>query len=270
MNITELLTPECIQVGSAAKSKAQVLQELAALLKNSAATSEINQADLVKGLQERETVGSTGFGNGIAIPHCAATQATAFALALLLPGKGIDFDSLDGKPTNIFFAIAAPEGARNEHIHLLSNISHLLHDGDIISELLAADSAASAYSVLQRHSENKSEPLRKTDHSIIHIFVKREDLISEILETITAAAVGTISVIEASASQNYLYALPLLSSFWSEQKNEYLKVIVSIIPDSLLNDTLRRINTINNHQADGRGLLAVAQKIDYLSGSLEL
>jgi mannitol/fructose-specific phosphotransferase system IIA component (Ntr-type) len=100
---------ECIQIGSGARGKEEVLAEIATLARKSEVLGKVTKKKIREALQERGRVGTTGFGNGIAIPDCGLEQIEEFVVGLLIIPEGVDFDSLDGKKTTTtFFFVIGP------------------------------------------------------------------------------------------------------------------------------------------------------------------
>ena len=138
MDLVQSFRKECIQIGSAAQDKAGLLREIAALAVRSPVLAGYPPERIFAALQEREKIGSTGFGNGIAIPHCNLKDVEDFVVGVLILPRGIDFDALDKKQTRILFFIIGPEDRRNQHIQILSSISKLLKTPQTIEDLLGA------------------------------------------------------------------------------------------------------------------------------------
>ena len=100
--------------------------------------ADINQEDLVRVLMERERLGSTGIGGGIGIPHGKLTGLESLVLSFGLSRKGVDFESMDGHPTHIFFLLITPENSTGIHLKLLAQISKLLKNDPFRDRLLHA------------------------------------------------------------------------------------------------------------------------------------
>ena len=138
MNLLDYLDPALIDLHLQGRSKEQVLANLVALL---AARGRIQHREaLLESLLEREGLGSTGIGHGVAIPHGRCAERARPAIALARSEHEVDFDSIDGQPTRLFFLLVAPENGSNEHLHLLARIAHLMRDAATRAQLLALDS----------------------------------------------------------------------------------------------------------------------------------
>lgn len=126
IKILDLLAPSAIVPELKANTKKGVLEELVTLLVQDKKVSDMGGA--VQILLEREKLGSTGIGQGIAIPHAKTDQAKTVVAAFGLSRKGISFDSLDGDPVHIVFLLIAPPDAAATHLKALARISRMLKD----------------------------------------------------------------------------------------------------------------------------------------------
>ncbi|HPM42422.1 MAG TPA: PTS sugar transporter subunit IIA [Candidatus Omnitrophota bacterium] len=126
MKIMDFLNKKAITANLKATDKEGVIRELVDLL---AAADEIkNKEDLVKSLLTRESLGSTGIGQGIGIPHAKSSNVKSLVAAFGLSQRGVNFDSLDGEPVYIFFLLIAPEESAGPHLKALARISRMLKD----------------------------------------------------------------------------------------------------------------------------------------------
>jgi nitrogen PTS system EIIA component len=147
MRINGLLQLEDIIPELSSETKDQVLDELAA--KVAQRHSDFDRAELLKILLERERLGSTGIGDGIAIPHGKLRRLAKPVLAFGRSQKGIDFNALDGRKTQLFFLLLAPEDAVGVHLKMLARISRILKDPVVRKDLLAAPDAAAIFEVIR-------------------------------------------------------------------------------------------------------------------------
>jgi nitrogen PTS system EIIA component len=138
MKITEVLHREAILVDLKASDKKGVLEELSEPVSQIAG---IKQQDLVRVLLEREQLGSTGIGGGIGIPHGKLKNLDNLVLGFGLSRKGIDFDSMDRRPTHIFFLLVTPENSTGLHLKVLARISRLLKNEDFKEKLFQISNA---------------------------------------------------------------------------------------------------------------------------------
>jgi PTS system nitrogen regulatory IIA component len=147
MSIADILTPDMVLPDLSADSKSGVLRELAAKL--CAGHPEIKLERLVAVLSERERLGSTAIGDGIAIPHGKIEGITSILGVFGRSLKGVEFDSLDGKPTHLFFLLVAPEEAASLHLKALARVSRLLKSAVFREQLMAARDSAEIYRLIK-------------------------------------------------------------------------------------------------------------------------
>jgi len=151
MKIVDLLNPAAIIPDLGAAEKDSVLEELAgAAIK---VDKELDRSEVVRVLQERERLGSTGIGDGVAIPHGKLGSIDQLLLSFGRSCKGVDFDSLDGKPAQLFFLLLAPEESVGVHLKTLARISKLLKSPAVRQRLLGADSGDDLYRIIGEEEE---------------------------------------------------------------------------------------------------------------------
>lgn len=123
MALIDLVTPEVVKVPLVAKTKMGVLEELTELLVKANKVDE--PGAVLNALLQRESLGSTGLEKGIAVPHCKTPHVKTLTLAIGISPEGIDFDAMDGAPSNLFFCMLAPPDQSGPHIEALSEIARL-------------------------------------------------------------------------------------------------------------------------------------------------
>lgn len=144
MNISEILNSECTLCSAKVTSKKKVLETLSQML---AKQCERTEQDILDSLIERERLGSTGVGNGIAIPHGRMEIENVHA-ALLTTESPVSFDAIDNQPVDIFFAVLVPENECQQHIKVLSSIAQKLSSKDQLKAIRIADTNDSLYSTV--------------------------------------------------------------------------------------------------------------------------
>ena len=155
MKIVDLLKVESIDLKAKPQDKAAALEHLITLMERGG--NIVDKEEYKACVLRREEEGSTGIGEGIAIPHAKTSAVKAPGLAAMLVHDGVDFDSLDGEPAKLFFLIAAPDTEDNVHLDVLSHLSMLLMNDDFRSELLKAGSAKEFLSVIDKYENEKFE-----------------------------------------------------------------------------------------------------------------
>jgi len=145
MNISDLLAPEAVVAGLRVQSKKQLLQEVAERL---AAVTRLPERRIFETLVERERLGTTGVGQGVAIPHGRMPELKRIGGLFIRLDSPIDYSSVDGEPVDLVFALLAPEGAGADHLKALARVSRLLRNQSACEKLRAAQSAGAVFAIL--------------------------------------------------------------------------------------------------------------------------
>ena len=135
MEISDLLTRDCIVESLRAQSKKQALQELA---RRAAAITGLHERTIFDVLLERERLGTTGVGKGVAIPHGKLPELDGLYGLFARLEHAVDFDAIDDQPVDLIFLLLAPESAGADHLKALARVSRLLRDGAICDRLREA------------------------------------------------------------------------------------------------------------------------------------
>lgn len=150
MRIQDIVAPEAIVDNLRADSKEGVLRELSEVIAN--LVPKLSAASLASILMERESLGSTGIGDGVAIPHGKVGGIEHLVAAFGRSRNGVQFHSLDGKPAHLFFLIVAPEYSAGMHLKALARISRLLKDERFRRSLLEAEDADELRRILREEA----------------------------------------------------------------------------------------------------------------------
>ncbi len=153
MEINDLLVPEGVVADLKATSKKQALQDLA---KRAAEVSGLHERAIFDVLMERERLGTTGVGNGIAIPHGNLANLDRLHGLFARLEQPIDFHAIDERPVDLIFVLLAPENAGADHLKALARISRLLRNNGICDKLRGTDSAEALFAILTESQEDRA------------------------------------------------------------------------------------------------------------------
>lgn len=150
MKICDVLYKDSILADLKSRNKKGILEELVVPV---AEIAGVSQKDLTKVLMERERLGSTGIGGGIGIPHGKMKNLESLVLGFGLSRKGVDFESLDGQPTHIFFLLVTPENSTGLHLKLLARISRILKNDPFKNRLMEATDRDEILGIIKEEDE---------------------------------------------------------------------------------------------------------------------
>ena len=145
MDLSDLLTAEAALPSLHANSKKQVLQEVC---EAAARLTGVPEREIFDTILQRERLGSTGVGHGVAIPHGKLRSVDRLVGVFARLARPVDFDALDDQPVDLVFLLLAPESAGADHLKALARIARILRDGAVAQKLRTAKDAAELYSVL--------------------------------------------------------------------------------------------------------------------------
>lgn len=154
MHITELLDPARIACQQSSGSKKRSLEILSRLLAD--ALPELTEGEIFDSLINRERLGSTGLGKGVALPHGRMQGLSHPTGALLTLQEGVDFDAADQIPVDLMFALLVPEQSTDEHLQILARLAELFSDAEFCLQLRASPDGETAYRLFE---QRESHPL---------------------------------------------------------------------------------------------------------------
>lgn len=146
MKLSEILKPQFIIADLKTHDKKGVLEELSKVITEQ--ETSLNKGSLLQVLLERERLGSTGIGDGIALPHGKLKGLDKLLISFGRSTDGLDFDSIDDQPAYLFFLLLAPENSAGLHLKSLAKISRMLKDGNFRQSLMGAKSREEIYQII--------------------------------------------------------------------------------------------------------------------------
>ena len=269
MSILEQIQEETIDTQIEATSRDDVLRRIAEMAKTSKALRKIREEDIYNALVAREKLGSTAFGDGIAIPHCSFPNIDDFVVGFCRIREGVDFKALDEKPVYVVFFIVGPENQRKRHLQILSSISKILAVPKNVSDFRKAGTAPEVLNILQSESGPESEVQQIRERCMFHIIVQREEYFDQVMQILSAEVEGEIAVIEAHNAGHYLNRIPLFSAYWGEDSGRFTRIIVAVADRGVCNDIIRRIYLITDDLERKGGILIAAQDLLFAGGTLD-
>ena len=200
MQITDLLKPQSVLLNADPVTKADAIYTLGELMEKGG--NLIDKAEYLAAVFAREESGSTGLGDGIATPHAKSAGVKEAGLAAMVVPHGVDFEALDGQPSRLFFMIAAPEGAADTHVEVLSQLAMMVIDPDFKEALIAAPTVERFLELVTAKEQGNFDPS-------VEGFIKTAEPQAEETETADAStaavAAGTAAAVEKITVDNPHY-----------------------------------------------------------------
>ncbi|MDP8202687.1 MAG: PTS sugar transporter subunit IIA [Candidatus Tenebribacter burtonii] len=246
MEFSKIVKLECCEVNFTAKNKTEVLQNIGKLLKRSREFRNVEEDVIFKALEKREEMGSTGFSNGIAIPHCQLEGIDNFIIALAICKKGIHFDSLDNKKSKIFITIVGPKGDMNTHLKLLAQVSLILKEPNVINEILQSTTKIGLYEEFLRNTNNIKTITKKGKEVLMMLTVKDESIMQDITEVFVEYGIQDSIILETQNMENLLSTTPLFMGFFNftSEQNALTKIILVKLTKDHINALIKGLEDV--------------------------
>lgn len=268
MKLADVLRKECIVANARLGDKAEAIREVARLAKQCSVLENVSEQEILAGLQARETLGSTGVGKGVALPHCRLKPVKDFVVGLITVPSGVDFDAIDAGKVKLIVFIIAPEAESNKHMRLLSVISQMLLAPKVPERILSGQTPEGVYESCVQEQDAEISVREGIAKSLIHVFVQSEDVFRDILQILTGVESSSLVVVGAENASVYLSKLPLFASFWTDEPSDFGRIIIAVVDKKLSNEIVRRVETVAGDLGKGAGVMVTVQDIAYSAGSL--
>ena len=268
MKLADVLCKECVVAGAKYADKAEVLEAIVDISCKSRILEGVDRREILEALQARESLGSTGVGKAVAIPHCRLKSVKEFVLGVISVPSGVDFDALDGKKVKLIVFIIAPEIDSNKHIRLLSSISQRLLAPKAVEGILDETTPEGLYNTFLQDTDMELNGSKMIVKSMVHVFIGKEELFRDILQIMTSIENSSLFVINAEKVSAYLSKMPLFASFWTEEPSTFGSIIVAVIDKKLINEAIRRIESISGDLSKSNDVMVTVQDTSFVSGSL--
>lgn len=268
MNLVEVVRPECIVARTDIRDKNAALLTAVDAAKRCSVLKDIPDKELLDALKEREEIGTTAFGKGIAIPHCRLAEVSEFVVGIVTSEEGFDFAALDDQAVQIMVFIVGPKDGSNDHIRILSAVSQALLSSDAKKEIVAARTPEAVRESFLRHTRADIHKTRKSGLSQIQVFVQDETLFHDILGQVAGTTTGSLLVLEGENAAAYLHRTPLFARLLRDEAGGFCRMILLTIDRRLTNETLRRIETTTGHLDERNDVLVTVTNLAFAAGSL--
>lgn len=270
MDLSNILQLDCISKIAGKLGKEDIIKLISELAVTSLDKKIYSTEEIESKLWDRENLGSTAIAPEIAIPHCRLKGLDNFVMGIITSEKGIKFDSIDNKPTKVLIFILAPQDQPKEMVRLLAGISQYLRSKDNISKILNAPNPESIRKTFLNHTKVTDIAKQIKSYTLINVIVQDEDKFDSILEIFTETDNSNIILLDVENAGEYLYHMPLFSSFLEKGKSRYCRLISATVESTMANQICNQLNLIITNLPEKSGILYYTQPIAKLNGSLQI
>lgn len=244
MNISEILKLECCSPAETASSKKQALEIMAELLSRAPELKDTGNAAILDALRKREQMGSTGFGKGIAIPHCQIEGLEHFVVNIVRFPHGVDFDAVDQKKVKLCVCIVGPATDRAGHLQLLAKVSRTLKEPDALENMLHQTTRIGLYEEFLRNAQNGDFVVsKKTKEKLMILVVKDDEIMEDITEVFLELGIQESMIVETQQMDSLLSDVPLFLGFFNFTggRNTATKLVLVHITRDYINAIIKSL-----------------------------
>lgn len=272
MELIDCLDKSLLEVDFKARGKDEALRQMAKMVCSTGRTGKLDVETVYLALKEREEMGSTGFGGGIAIPHARMQGLEDFVVMVLVSRKGIPFDALDNKKVNIFCLILAPAEKINEHLKLLAAFSRYLSMPGFKREVTSARDVSVLHETLARYAGDSAARNASRKMKLMMIILYYDEYLYHILEFLIENEIKGATIIESGGMGAYISSIPVFASFLGfmrEDKNKS-KTIMFLIPEDAEARIVEGIENITGDMGKKQGAMLLTLPISVYKGTMEI
>lgn len=273
MELYEILDREACTLDLSERTKEEALRRIAEIASHSEALEGMSAEDIFQKLLGREGQGTTGFGDGIAIPHARMEEMKRSLMFIVTSRRGVDFEAMDKRRVHVFFVLLGPEGRAEEHLKILASISRLLSTTHLKNEILSAKSKNAIYEAFVRNSlgEDKKRGVSRK-MKLMYVILYMQEFLYEILEFFIEEGVEGATIIDSSGMGQYISNIPLFASFidfMREDKN-LSKTIIALVPEDREEEIIRGIETITGDLDKKQGAMIITHDVSFYKGTMNM
>lgn len=271
MDIFKIIRDDSCIANLVAKDKEGCLRKLSDLL--SMSVEGVSGEVIYNALAEREKLGSTGFEDGVAIPHAKIKGLDEFAMCIAVSRKGVDFGSIDRKKAHLFFTVIGPVEKTKEHLQILAQISRISRNNNARREILNAKNPVALKEAFVRYTiTNGARAKYRAKSKLLMIVLYEKRFFDDILELFLERGIRGVNVIESAGIKDRLSNIPLFSDFLNflGERSDVSKTIMAVVPESELDSVINGVEEIMGDLDKHTGAMVMALDIPFVKGTLEV
>lgn len=267
MTLLDYLDETLILNGNDAKSKGEALHNISNAMLGHLKLKRMTLEALQTLFEERETLGTTGIGHGIAIPHCRLDDIDQFVVCLATFPGGVEYEAMDDKPVVLAVAIVGPSDDNKGYVRLLSEISCLFRNPENVKRVVSADSPEKILEILKSDTCIVEDAKPEAEYDMVQVYIKDEEIFDEVVEIFTSFD-SMAAVCEVTPLGNYLSKVPLFASFWTERDSSFCRRVSSVIDKKWTNEFIRRVDDAVKGLNKADKICLIIQPTLHVAGSI--
>lgn len=274
MQLKEILDPSGCTNDLRAKNRDDALEKISELMAMNPSAGGVPARTIFEGLSEREKLGSTGVGDGVAIPHCRIDSMKGFAVTLAVSRKGLNWNSSDGRSVHIICGIAGPGESTEDHLRILAGAARVLGAGKARHEILKADTPFSMREAFLYHLvpvTARLEEGRRDKRKLVILVLQEESTYNQIMELFLEGGIEGAVTLQASMMGTVLSNVPIFAGFMDVlgRSRPEPRVVLTLLPEDRVDETVSEIEEITGNLDTHSGACILVSDPLIIRGSLE-
>ena len=272
MNFYELLHEDACYPQIQGRSREEALESLTTLAANDPRLQGLSQETLYQALLEREQQGSTGVGNGMAIPHARFDELDSFVLFIATSRKGVDFEAIDKKRVKVFFMLFGPKNAVHDHLKILAGISTMANHSNVCRQLENSITSEAMYEAFMSRTSHEEAGQEREAHKLMTLVLYEEKYLYEILEFFLEEGIEGATILESSGMGQYISNIPLFASFIGFMNEDRVRsnTILATVRESRVEQLVRGIEKITGDLDKTQGAMIMVVDLAFSKGSMKM
>jgi len=268
MDIYKIINEEACSTDFRAKDKWDAIKIMSQLIAKKIKNFDSEQ--IFQALKKREDSSSTGFEDGVAIPHAKIKGLDDFYMGIFISKKGLDFKSIDHKKTRLLFVIVGPEEKTRIHLQILAQISRISRNTKARKELLSATSNEALKEAFIRYTVEKAKKQTEEKNKLYFVILNELRFFDDILQVFVGKGIHGVNVLESTGVKDQLSNIPLFGDFLNflGERRDVSKTIMTVIPESEVLNITQSIEEIIGDLDKHTGAMIMALDIPYYKGSM--
>lgn len=273
MELFEIVDKESCRSHITGKTKEDIVMKLAEVAAGSDRLKGIKADYIYQKIMERENQGSTGFGNGVALPHARLEGVDSFLIFIVVSKRGVEFEAIDKKKVNVFFVILGPEKEVSAHLKLLATISRVLSNSNVKRELLNARTSEAIYEAFMRNTRMvEKKGAEKQKMKLLFVILYFDEFLYHILEFFIEEGIDGATIIDSFGMGEYISNIPLFADFigFMSQKKNNSKTIMALVPEDDIPEIIKGIEEITGDLDKKEGAVVFTLDVGFYKGSMRM
>ena len=269
MDVIDLVNDSICSVNMSAGDKEELLSKIAGLFAGK--IENLSSKEIYEALIEREKLGSTGFGECLAIPHAKFPNIRDFALCIVTLKKGVDYGSIDKKKVKIVITIIGPTKKQKEYLRLLAKISKIIRHKNILAEMKKAPSESALKEALIKGTISLDEDKKsKRLDKLLIINMKEEKYFDDIMNLIIEKEIANAIITDSLGVESYMTESPLFSGFLNflAKRSGVCKTIMGTVNNKEIEPLIEEIENIMGDLDNHTGIQIMALDIAFSRGAI--